>query len=182
MQFTIKIQFKRVFFFFFRTCQEPVWRETTEGSSIEIIGYRLLPHERNGCTVVFMRHQSTKVYRAFSIFLLIVQISASNVGVTKNMQDLLRNWTPRENMLNIQKSQTHFRLSLSQECSGEISRKSLKSAQPINSLKVDVFPLKSNARFQLVKVRKQLARDYNLKIISPHETENQQSNKTSQRQ
>jgi len=41
----------------------------------------------------------------------------------------------------------HYGLSLSLECSGEISRKSVKSAYPINSLKVDVFRQKSNARF-----------------------------------
>ncbi|RMX59991.1 hypothetical protein pdam_00001085 [Pocillopora damicornis] len=38
-------------------CQEAVRRETTEGSSIEFIGYRMLHHEQNGCTVSFTRHQ-----------------------------------------------------------------------------------------------------------------------------
>ena len=54
--------------FSFRNSQEAVRRETTEGSSIEFIGYRIPPYEQNGCTVLFPRHQSTKVCQAFSIF------------------------------------------------------------------------------------------------------------------
>ena len=54
--------------FSFRNSQEAVRRETTEGSSIEFIGYRIPPYEQNGCTVLFPRHRSTKVGRAFSIF------------------------------------------------------------------------------------------------------------------
>ena len=54
--------------FSFSMCQEAVWRETTVGSSIEFIGYRIPPHEQNGYTVLITRHQSTKVCRAFSIF------------------------------------------------------------------------------------------------------------------
>ena len=54
--------------FSFIMCQKAVRRETTEGSSIEFIGYRIPPHEQNGCTALFTRHQSTKVCRAFSIF------------------------------------------------------------------------------------------------------------------
>ena len=54
--------------FSFSMYQEAVRRETNEGSSIEFIGYRIPPHEQNGCTVLFTRHQSTKVCRAFSIF------------------------------------------------------------------------------------------------------------------
>ena len=54
--------------FSFLKSQEAVRRETTEGSCIEFIGYRIPPYEQNGCTVLFPRHQSTKVCRAFSIF------------------------------------------------------------------------------------------------------------------
>jgi len=54
--------------FSFRKCQEPVIREMTEGSSIEFIGYRMPPHKQNGLTVLFTRHQSTKMCQAFSIF------------------------------------------------------------------------------------------------------------------
>ena len=54
--------------FSFIMCQEAVRRERTEGSSIEFIGYRIPPHEQNDCTVLFTRHQSTKVCRAFSMF------------------------------------------------------------------------------------------------------------------
>ena len=58
-----------------------------------------------------------------------------------------------KNMLKCQNFPTHFGLLLSLECSGEISRKSVESAHPINSLKVDVFLLKSYVRFSLVRVR-----------------------------
>ena len=54
--------------FSFRKRQERVRRETTEGSSLEFIGYRMPPHEQNGCTVLFTRHRSTKLCQAFSIF------------------------------------------------------------------------------------------------------------------
>ena len=133
--------------FSFSMCQETVRRETTEGSSIEFIGYRIPPHEQNGCTVLFTRHQSTKVCRAFSIFWLVIEIFTSKVGVAKNMRDVLRKWTPRGKGVKYQNFPTHFGLSLSLECSGEISQQSIKSTYPINSLKVDVFRQKSNARF-----------------------------------
>ena len=54
--------------FSFGICQEAVRPETTEGSSIEFIGYRIPQYEQNGCTVLFTRHQSTTVCWAFSIF------------------------------------------------------------------------------------------------------------------
>ena len=38
--------------FSFSMCQEAVRRETTEGSSIEFIGYRIPRYEQNGCTVL----------------------------------------------------------------------------------------------------------------------------------
>ena len=38
-----------------------VYNETTDGSSIESIRYRISQHEQNGCTVLFTRHQSTIV-------------------------------------------------------------------------------------------------------------------------
>jgi len=63
------------------------------------------------------------------------------------MRDVLRKWAPREKGVKYQNFPTHFGLSLSLECSVEISQKSIKSAYPINSLKVDVFHQKSNARF-----------------------------------
>ena len=47
--------------FVLRDCQELVKWETTEDPSIEFIGYRFPQHEENGCTVLFTRHQSTKV-------------------------------------------------------------------------------------------------------------------------
>ena len=35
--------------FSFSMCQEGVRRETTEGSSVEFMGYRIPQHEQNGC-------------------------------------------------------------------------------------------------------------------------------------
>ena len=133
--------------FSFSMCQEAVRRETTVGSSIEFIGYRIPPREQNGCTVLFTMHQSTKVCRAFSIFWLVIEIFTSKVGVAKNMRDVLRKWTPRGKGVKYQNFPTYFGLSLSLECSGEISRQSVKSIYPINSLKVDVFRQKSNTKF-----------------------------------
>ena len=82
-----------------------------------------------------------------------------------------------KNMLNIENFPTHLDLLLSLECSGEISRKSVESAYPINSLKVDVFLLKSYARFSLVKVPNQLVP--HLEIMTPDKTANQWNNRTS---
>jgi len=93
------------------------------------------------------------------------------------MRDVLHKWTPREKCVKYQNFPTHFGLSLSLECSGKISRKSVKSAYPINSLKVDVFRQKSNVRFEVVKVRKQLAP--RPEIITPNKTANQWNNRTS---
>ena len=39
--------------------------ETTEVPSIEFIGYRIPQHKQNNCTVLFTRHQSTKLFRKF---------------------------------------------------------------------------------------------------------------------
>jgi len=93
------------------------------------------------------------------------------------MRDVLCKWTPQENCVKYQNFPTLFGLSLSLECSGKISRKPIKSAYPINSLKVDVFLQKSNARFWLVKVRKQVAP--HPEIIMPDKTANQWNNRTS---
>ena len=81
-----------------------------------------------------------------------------------------------KNMLNIKVSR-HTGLFLSLECSGEVSQKSVESAYPINSLKVDVFLPKSFVRFSLVKVPKQLAP--RLEINTPDKTTNQWNNRTS---
>ena len=66
---------------------------------------------------------------------------------------------------------THFGFSLSLECSGEISRQSVKSTYPIISLKVGVFLQNSNARFWLVKFCQQLVPCS--EIITPNKTPNQ---------
>ena len=94
------------------------------------------------------------------------------------MRGVLRKWPPREKYVKYQNFPTHFGLLLSLECSGEISRKSVESAYPINSLKVHVFLLKSYARFSLVKVPNQLAP--HLEIMTPDKTANQWNNRTSE--
>ena len=94
------------------------------------------------------------------------------------MRGVLRKWPPREKYVKYQNFPTPFGLLLSLECSGEISRKSVESAYPINSLKVDVFLLKSYAGFSLVKVPNQLAP--HLEIMTPDRTANQWNNRTSE--
>ena len=42
-------------------------RETIKGSYVEFIGYWMLQHEQNGCTVLFTRLQSTNIF--FSILI-----------------------------------------------------------------------------------------------------------------
>ena len=42
--------------------------ETTEVPSIEFIGYRISQHEENNYTVLFTRHQLTKVCREILVF------------------------------------------------------------------------------------------------------------------
>ena len=67
--------------FSFRMCQDTVRRETTEGSSIEFIRYRIPQYKQIGCTV-----------------LLLIKIFTSKVGVAKNMPDVFHKWTPQENI------------------------------------------------------------------------------------
>ena len=69
--------------FSFSMCKEAVRREATEGSSIDLFGYRIPQYDQNGCTVLFTRHQSTKVCRAFWIFRLVIEIFTSKAGVAK---------------------------------------------------------------------------------------------------
>ena len=64
----------------------------------------------------------------------------------KNLQDVLRKWTPREKHDVYPNFPIHFCSSLSLKCSDKISRKLVTSAYPINSLKVDVCFPRSNAR------------------------------------
>ena len=89
----------------------------------------------------------------------------------------MRKWTPRKKYVKYQSFPTHFGLLLSLECSGEVSQKSVESAYPINSLKVDVFLPKSFVRFSLVKVPNQLAP--RLKFNTPDKTTNQWNNRIS---
>ena len=52
------------------------------------------------------------------------------------MQDASRKSTPQEKCVKYQSFPAQFGLSLSLECSGKISRQSVKSTYTINSLKV----------------------------------------------
>ena len=53
-----------------RKCQDQsrVRCETTEDSSIQFIGYLMPQHEQNDCTMLFTRHEATKLCREISIF------------------------------------------------------------------------------------------------------------------
>ena len=42
-------------------------KRRTEGSSIEVIVYRMPQHKQNGCTVLFTRHQSTNFVELFRL-------------------------------------------------------------------------------------------------------------------
>ena len=69
MEFTTKIYFK---WFFLSVSARSRWDvkdfETTEVPSIEFIGYRIPQHKQNNYTVLFTRHQSTKVCREILVF------------------------------------------------------------------------------------------------------------------
>ena len=60
--------------------------------------------------------------------------SISNFAVAKNMRDVLDKWMLREKYVKYQNFPTPFGLSLSLECSGKISRQSVKSAYHIRPL------------------------------------------------
>ena len=81
-------------------------------------------------------------------------------GVAKNVQDVLRKWTPREIYVKYQNFPTQFGLLLSLECSVKISRKSFESSYP-------VFLPKSYARFSLIKVPNELVPHLGPVVQSP---------------
>ena len=91
------------------------------------------------------------------------------------MQGVLPQWTPWDKYLSKFPNTVSFVI-----IPGEICRKLVKSIYPTNLLKVVVFLPKSNARFQLKKVCKQLALCQE-NILSP-ETTNQWDSGTSLRQ
>ena len=82
-----------------------------------------------------------------------------------------------KNMLNIKISQHPLVYYYLWNVLAKFHKKSVESAYPINSLKVDVFLPKSYARFSLVKVPNQIAP--RLEIITPDKTANQWNNRTS---
>jgi len=69
MEFTTNIYFKR---FFVSVSVRSWWDvkdfEMTEVPSIEFIGYRIPQHKQNNYTVLFTKHQSTKVCREILVF------------------------------------------------------------------------------------------------------------------
>lgn len=69
MEFTTKMYFTQ---FFLSLSVRRRWDvkdfETTEVPSIEFIGYRIPQHMQNNYTVLFTRHQSTKVCREILVF------------------------------------------------------------------------------------------------------------------
>ena len=75
-------------------------------------------HEQHGCTVLFTRHQSTKVCQAFSKFWLVFWISA--------FRSMLRRWTSRNKTL-IPKFPDIISFVITPESFGEFWRKSVQS-------------------------------------------------------
>ena len=72
------------------TGQESMKRQTIVRCSVEFIVYQMSRQERNICTELFTRDQSTKPRQAFSIFRLVNEMPASKDGVTKNMRDVFQ--------------------------------------------------------------------------------------------
>jgi len=69
MEFTTKIYFKRFFLSVsVRSRRDVKDFKTTEVPSIEFIGYRIPQHKQNNYTVLFTRHQSTKMCREILVF------------------------------------------------------------------------------------------------------------------
>ena len=62
--------------------------------------------------------------------------------MTSRENPQLGKWTPREKYVKYENIPKYFGLLSFPECSGEISRKFVESAYPINALKVEVFHLK----------------------------------------
>ena len=94
--------------------------------------------------------------QASSTFWLFVWISAFKVGVAKICEVCCVN---RHHAINISNIKIPDALSfmIIPGIFGEILQKSVKSIYPINLFRVVVFLPKSNARFKLLEVRKQLA-------------------------
>ena len=131
--------------FSFRKCQEPVRRETTEGSSIEFIGYRIPQYER---MVARSYSQGSNQRKCVGLFRFSDWLSRNphlKVELLKICETCCVNGRHAKNVLNL-KFPTHFGLSLSLECSGEISRQSVEFAYPINSLKVDMYSSQNHMR------------------------------------
>ena len=120
-----------------------------------------------GCTVLFTRHQSTKVCQAFSKFWLVFWIST--------FRSMLCRWTSREKCIDIKISRHNFICYYSWKF-----WRNLTKIGPIYKIVRVVFLPKSNARFMLIKVRKQLASRQ--EIISSPETAKQWYNGTYWRQ
>ena len=95
--------------------------------------------------------------------------STSKVGVAKTCEVYCVNGHHQTNISNIKISRHTFVRLLG--CFDEIWRKSVISIYPFNSLRVYVFLPKSNEKFYLMKVRKQLAPRQEI-IISPPEIAN----------
>ena len=158
----------------FSMCQEAVRRETTEGSSIEFMAYRI-PQEQQSYSQGINQE---KVVRLFRYSDWLTRYSHLKLEYLKISGTLCVNEHHRKKYVKCQNLSTQFGLLFLMECSDEISRQSVKFTYPINSLKVEVFLQNSNAKFQLVKVRKQL--EPRLEIITPNKPANIWKNRTSQ--
>ena len=94
------------------------------------------------------------------------------------MRNVLRKWTPKcEKYFKYQNSLTHFCSSLSLECFGEVSRKSVKSTLSYKFAQSGCIPLKIKCEILTPKHCKQLAPHQ--EIISPPKTPNQWEDGTS---
>lgn len=155
--------------FSLRKRQDSIRRETTEDSTNEFIQFPVLQHEQ--ITAVshsrgINQENCVRIFRCldwlFRYRQLVVQVSAVgclDIGSwlsryrhlrleqLKDMGGVLRKWTPREKHLKYQKFSISFRWHYSWNVLAKFDENQSNLINLINSLKVDVFPQRSNAKF-----------------------------------
>jgi len=90
--------------------------ETTEVPSIEFIGYRILQHKQNYYTVLFTRHQSTKLCREILVFIIFFlwRPFTQHVSLIFSYSNFRCGYL--DNQSEYRKSLTHFCLLILCEC------------------------------------------------------------------
>jgi len=108
--------------------------ETTEVPSIEFIGYRIPQHKQNNYTVLFTKHQSTKVCREILAFKIFFQWRPFTQHVTLSFSYSNFGCGYLDNQSEYPKSLTHFCLLILCECCVHSFCSCCGIRYPINSL------------------------------------------------